>query len=161
MTGAGAGLAGAAGGAAVAASGFLTWAVRGRSAQVFGRSVWRGPRGPRALALTFDDGPSEATPQLLEILARHRTPATFFQCGANVERLPEVARAVAGRGHEIGNHSLLAPLLLFPFGAVHRGGDAPGAVGHRRARRRAPGLVSRPLWRALVRPGRRSDGGWD
>jgi peptidoglycan/xylan/chitin deacetylase (PgdA/CDA1 family) len=104
MTGAGASLAGAAGGAAVAASGFLAWAVRGRSAQVFGRSVWRGPKGRRALALTFDDGPSEATPQLLEILARHQAPATFFQCGANVERLPEVARAVAGRGHEIGNH---------------------------------------------------------
>jgi peptidoglycan/xylan/chitin deacetylase (PgdA/CDA1 family) len=104
MVGAGASLAEAAGGAAVAASGFLAWAVRGRSAQVFGRSVWRGPRGRHAVALTFDDGPSEATPQLLEILARHRTPATFFQCGANVERLPEVARAVAGRGHEIGNH---------------------------------------------------------
>jgi peptidoglycan/xylan/chitin deacetylase (PgdA/CDA1 family) len=104
MLGAGGSLAEAAGGAAAATSGFLAWAVRGRSAQVFGRSVWRGPSGRRAVALTFDDGPSEATPQLLEVLARRQTPATFFQCGANVERLPEVARAVAGRGHEIGNH---------------------------------------------------------
>jgi peptidoglycan/xylan/chitin deacetylase (PgdA/CDA1 family) len=108
MVGAGASLVGAAGG-----SGFLAWAVRGRSAQVFGRSVWRGPAGRRAVALTFDDGPSEATPQLLDLLARYKTPATFFQCGANVERLPEVARAVAAGGHEIGNHSYSHRLFCF------------------------------------------------
>ncbi|MCX6630634.1 MAG: polysaccharide deacetylase family protein [Candidatus Solibacter sp.] len=88
-----------------ASTSFLAWAVRGRSASVFGRSVWRGPRDRRALALTFDDGPSESTPDILEILAEHNVPATFFQCGANVDRLPEIAREVAARGHEIGNHS--------------------------------------------------------
>src|SRR5450759_3036158 len=67
--------------AAGAASSFLAWAVRGRSASVFGRSVWRGPRDRRALALTFDDGPAESTPDILEILAEHQVPATFFQCG--------------------------------------------------------------------------------
>jgi peptidoglycan/xylan/chitin deacetylase (PgdA/CDA1 family) len=113
MAGAGASLVEAVGGAAAAASVFLAWAVRGRSAQVFGRSVWRGPAGRRALALTFDDGPSEATPQLLEILARYKTPATFFQCGASVERLPEVARAVAGRGHDIGNHAFSHRSFVF------------------------------------------------
>lgn len=84
---------------------FMAWAVRGRSSQVFGRSVWRGDRDEPAIALTFDDGPSEGTPAILEILARHNVPATFFQCGANVERLPQVAREVAGAGHLIGNHS--------------------------------------------------------
>ncbi len=99
--------------AALAASGFLAWAVRGRSAQVFGPSVWRGPRDRPAIALTFDDGPSESTPALLEILARHAVPATFFQCGANVERLPRAARGVALAGHEIGNHSYSHPLFCF------------------------------------------------
>ena len=55
--------------------------------------------------MTFDDGPSESTPRVLEVLAREGVPATFFQCGVNVRRLPGVARAVAGAGHEIGNHS--------------------------------------------------------
>ncbi|MBZ5575228.1 MAG: polysaccharide deacetylase family protein [Acidobacteriia bacterium] len=96
---------------ACAAAGFLTWAVRGRSAAVFGPSVWRGPRDRRALALTFDDGPSEDTPRLLEILAAHHVPATFFQIGANVERLPAVARAVAEAGHTLGNHSYSHPLF--------------------------------------------------
>jgi peptidoglycan/xylan/chitin deacetylase (PgdA/CDA1 family) len=80
---------------------------------VFGKSYWRGPRDRAAIALTFDDGPSESTPELLEVLARHRAKATFFQCGANVERLPAVARAVAAAGHEIGNHSHTHPLLCF------------------------------------------------
>ena len=57
------------------------------------------------MALTFDDGPSVATPALLDELARYGVKATFFQCGLNVLRHPEIARAVAGAGHEIGNHS--------------------------------------------------------
>jgi len=106
----------AAGAGVCAAAGLLTWAVRGRSAQVFGPSVWRGPRDRRALALTFDDGPSEDTPRLLEVLDRHHIPATFFQVGANVERLPSVARSVAEAGHTIGNHTYSHPFLSLRSG---------------------------------------------
>jgi peptidoglycan/xylan/chitin deacetylase (PgdA/CDA1 family) len=91
----------------------MAWAVRGRSSAVFGRSIWRGPLHRRAIALTFDDGPSEGTPAILEALARYGVPATFFQCGANVQRLPSVARAVFQAGHEIGNHSQTHPYLCF------------------------------------------------
>jgi peptidoglycan/xylan/chitin deacetylase (PgdA/CDA1 family) len=96
-----------------ASAAFLAWAVRGRSASVFGKSYWRGPRDRPAIALTFDDGPSESTPEILEILARHGASATFFQCGANVARLPAIAREVRGAGHEIGNHTHTHPLLCF------------------------------------------------
>jgi len=81
------------------------WAVRGRSSSVFGPSRWRGEAGRKALALTFDDGPSPSTPLFLDILAEHHVQATFFQVGANVERNPKIARAVVAAGHEIGNHS--------------------------------------------------------
>jgi peptidoglycan-N-acetylglucosamine deacetylase len=101
------------GGATCAASAFMAWAVRGRSSAVFGPSVWRGNPGGRAIALTFDDGPSEGTPRILEILAQHNVPATFFQIGANVERLPAIAREVLAAGHEIGNHSQTHPLFCF------------------------------------------------
>jgi peptidoglycan-N-acetylglucosamine deacetylase len=97
----------------LAAAGWMAWAVRGRASAVFGPSVWRGPATRRAIALTFDDGPSEATPRVLELLARHNLPGTFFQCGANVQRLPEMARAVRAAGHEIGNHSHTHPLFCF------------------------------------------------
>ncbi|MBZ5625168.1 MAG: polysaccharide deacetylase family protein [Acidobacteriia bacterium] len=99
--------------AVCASAAFMAWCVRGRSATVFGPSVWRGPRDRRAVALTFDDGPSEGTPEILDILARYQVPATFFQCGANVERLPAVARAVHQAGHAIGNHSHTHPLFCF------------------------------------------------
>lgn len=99
--------------AAIAGAAFLAWAVRGRSASVLARSSWRGPRERAAIALTFDDGPSEGTPRLLEVLARYRVPATFFQCGANVDRLPAVAREIRDAGHEIGNHTHTHPLLCF------------------------------------------------
>ena len=96
--------------AAIAAS---AWAVRGRSSGIFAPSLWHGPRDRRAVALTFDDGPSEGTAHLLELLARYGIPATFFQCGANVVRHPQTARAVVDAGHEIGNHTYSHPMLCF------------------------------------------------
>jgi peptidoglycan/xylan/chitin deacetylase (PgdA/CDA1 family) len=99
------------GGAALVSAGVLAYAVRVPSCSLLAPSVHRGAGVRPAIALTFDDGPSESTPELLEILARHRAPATFFQIGANVRRLPEVAREVLAAGHEIGNHSDTHPLL--------------------------------------------------
>jgi peptidoglycan/xylan/chitin deacetylase (PgdA/CDA1 family) len=81
------------------------WAVRGRSSSVFGPSVWRGQPGRKAIALTFDDGPSPSTALLLSVLAQYKIPATFFQIGTNVLRHPDTASAVLAAGHEIGNHS--------------------------------------------------------
>ena len=100
-------------GAGACGAAFLAWAVRGRASSVFGPSIYHGPLGRRAIALTFDDGPSESTPHVLELLHKYQTPATFFQVGVNVERLPSVARAVYAAGHEIGNHSHTHPLFCF------------------------------------------------
>jgi peptidoglycan/xylan/chitin deacetylase (PgdA/CDA1 family) len=88
-----------------AAAGFAAYAVRGKSSSVFAPSVWHGNRNRSSLALTFDDGPSESTPALLELLAEHNVKATFFMCGQNVRRLKEIAREVCAAGHEIGNHT--------------------------------------------------------
>jgi peptidoglycan/xylan/chitin deacetylase (PgdA/CDA1 family) len=99
------------GSAAVLSAGVLAYAVRVPSCSLLAPSVHRGAATRPAIALTFDDGPSESTPELLQILARYRAPATFFQIGANVRRLPEVAREIVAAGHEIGNHSDTHPLL--------------------------------------------------
>ena len=104
-----------AGGAAAfcASAGVLAYAVRVPSSSMLAPSVCEGVRERRSIALSFDDGPSESTPELLELLARHGVPATFFQCGANVRRLPQVSREVAARGHEIGNHTDTHAKLYF------------------------------------------------
>jgi peptidoglycan/xylan/chitin deacetylase (PgdA/CDA1 family) len=109
----GSGLLGGGAAALCASAGVLAYAVRGPSSALLAPSVYRGTAARPAIALTFDDGPSESTPELLELLDRHRVPATFFQCGANVRRLPQVSREVAARGHEIGNHTDTHPKLYF------------------------------------------------
>jgi peptidoglycan/xylan/chitin deacetylase (PgdA/CDA1 family) len=91
----------------------MAYGVRGRSSTLFAPSVCRGPASRRAIAFTFDDGPSESTPELLRVLADHGVSATFFQCGLNVERLPEIACEVVRQGHEIGNHSHTHPKFYF------------------------------------------------
>lgn len=56
--------------------------------------------------LTFDDGPSDRTPDILEILDRYDIKATFFVCGGNDEKEQELMRQVAEAGHTIGIHSI-------------------------------------------------------
>ncbi|MBJ3813302.1 polysaccharide deacetylase family protein [Streptomyces flavofungini] len=62
--------------------------------------------GPKAMALTFDDGPSDVyTPQVLSILRQHGVTATFFMVGKHADLYPDTVRAVAAEGHLIGNHT--------------------------------------------------------
>lgn len=99
----------------------MAYAVRGRSSTVFAPSLYHGDRSRASLALTFDDGPSESTPALLDLLASYQVRATFFMCGKNVRRLPQVAQQVRQQGHEIGNHSDTHPRFDFkPFEFIYR-----------------------------------------
>jgi peptidoglycan/xylan/chitin deacetylase (PgdA/CDA1 family) len=73
-----------------------------------GRVRWRLPRraGLRRCAITFDDGPSASTAQVLDILAAEGVQATFFVLGRHVTRFPEVIRRAQAEGHAIGIHGL-------------------------------------------------------
>jgi peptidoglycan/xylan/chitin deacetylase (PgdA/CDA1 family) len=62
--------------------------------------------GRHQVALTFDDGPDPtATPRLLRLLDARAVRATFFLIGERAARHPDVVRAIADAGHEIGNHT--------------------------------------------------------
>ncbi|MEV4639356.1 transglycosylase domain-containing protein [Actinoplanes sp. NPDC049548] len=61
--------------------------------------------GPKLLALTFDDGPSSFTPQVLDLLGEYRIKATFCVVGEEVQRFPELVRRIAAEGHALCNHS--------------------------------------------------------
>ena len=104
-------------GSLVSAAAAFGYAVRAPSSSLLAPSVYRGTTERRAIALTFDDGPSESTTEVLEILHRYRAPSTFFQCGRNVRRLPVVSREVLSAGHEIGNHTDSHPRLNFKSSA--------------------------------------------
>ena len=63
------------------------------------------------VALTFDDGPGQDTPRLLDVLAAKNVKATFFLVGNRVSRNPATAKAIADAGHALGNHTWNHPDL--------------------------------------------------
>src|SRR5208283_487704 len=60
----------------------------------------------RILALTYDDGPSEAlTPRILDLLQQHGAKATFFILARNASKYPHIVDRILREGHDIGCHS--------------------------------------------------------
>lgn len=108
-------------GAAALAAGTAIYASIAPGSQLFGKTLIAG-KDAREIALTFDDGPNDAaTPQLLDVLARHNVRATFFMMGSFAQQQPELVRAVAAAGHLIGNHTMTHPKLsLTPAAQVRQ-----------------------------------------
>lgn len=98
----------------------------------------------RVVALTYDDGPHpEHTPRVLDALAAHQAPATFFVLTTAARKHPQVLRRILEAGHQIGLH-----------GADHRSlltMNTTQAVEHvRRARQELEQLTEAPV--SLYRP---------
>jgi len=55
--------------------------------------------------LTFDDGPSDYTDEILDVLKEEGVKATFFVVGADEEHFPALKRIVK-EGHTLGIHSM-------------------------------------------------------
>lgn len=55
--------------------------------------------------LTFDDGPSGLTSQVLDILKSEGVRATFFALGELAEDHPKMVKRIVNEGHSLGNHS--------------------------------------------------------
>ena len=91
----------------------LLWgALRPRSA-LYGPVLSHLPVTDRRVWLTIDDGPSDDTPALLDLLHAHGAKATFFLVGERAAARPDLVRAIAERGHGIGNHSHAHPQAWF------------------------------------------------
>ena len=67
--------------------------------------VQRSTNGTRSIYLTFDDGPCENTPRVLDILDRYGAKATFFTVGMYVDRYPETTADIVRRGNLIACHT--------------------------------------------------------
>ena len=59
----------------------------------------------KKIALTFDDGPTEFTLEVLSLLKKYNAKATFFCIGKNIEKHPEIIKQIIEEGHLVGNHS--------------------------------------------------------
>ena len=99
-------------GAGAGAVGFACYHAVAPTSQFFGPTVCRVPGAGRRVALTYDDGPNPgATETILELLDRHGARATFFVSGSFAELEPDLVRAIAARGHAVGNHTWSHPSL--------------------------------------------------
>lgn len=56
--------------------------------------------------LTFDDGPSKLTNQILDVLKRENIQATFFMVGTNITRYPNEVKRAVSEGNYVGAHSM-------------------------------------------------------
>ena len=68
------------------------------------------PKKPM-VALTFDDGPSQYTPRILDSLQKNEGHATFFEMGNRVGSYPKTVKRIYQMGCEIGSHSYDHPVL--------------------------------------------------
>jgi peptidoglycan/xylan/chitin deacetylase (PgdA/CDA1 family) len=57
------------------------------------------------IAISFDDGPSGVTENMLKVLAEYKVKATFFLIGQNIRANKSKAQAIFNGGHELGSHS--------------------------------------------------------
>ena len=98
--------------ASAAAASYAGYATMAPASQLYGRTLTHGS-DPGQMALTFDDGPNDPhTLHLLDVLAKHNARASFFLIGKYVRQRPDIVRAIAAAGHEIGNHTDSHPNLI-------------------------------------------------
>ena len=97
-------------GASLPASGAFTFRLRAvRVVGCSGGSAGLDTAGPgdrKAVALTFDDGPSEYTPAFLRVLRERGVHATFFEIGEEMPGREATMRQILAEGDEIGNHTM-------------------------------------------------------
>ncbi len=84
-----------------------------RSFQFFGGLVSQVDTGEKVVALTFDDGPTDKTDEILRVLKESDIKATFFLNGGSIAENPDNARKIAEAGHEIGNHTYSHRRMVF------------------------------------------------
>lgn len=73
---------------------------------IFSEFIWKLSSNSKVICLTFDDGPSSITVEILTVLEKENIKATFFCTGNNVKKYPELYKKIISSGHSIGNHSM-------------------------------------------------------
>lgn len=89
------------------------WATLKADSGLFSPVLSRLPTDERIVWLTIDDGPSDDTAPMLELLDRHGARATFFVVADRAQARPDLVREILRRGHGIGNHSHTHPQAWF------------------------------------------------
>ena len=68
--------------------------------------LWHVPTSSKVIALTIDDGPSEYTEEILDILQENNATATFFVIGSQALGKEKILERIVQNGNELGNHAM-------------------------------------------------------
>ncbi|MFT4198589.1 MAG: polysaccharide deacetylase family protein [Pseudoxanthomonas sp.] len=93
--------------------GAVLWGTFAPTSQLLAPALVRLPDARGQVWLTIDDGPSDDTLPILDLLDRAGAKATFFLVGERAARRPQLVREIVRRGHGIGNHSASHPAAAF------------------------------------------------
>ena len=91
----------------------LHFLINARSMQMAGNIVTHAETDLKKIALTFDDGPSEYTSEILAMLDDLNVKCTFFLTGEAIENNMDAAKQIVAAGHQIGNHSYSHERMIF------------------------------------------------
>lgn len=84
----------------------LLWNVsKSRTFQFFGEIYSMVDKTEKVVALSFDDGPTDKTDEILSILSDLNLKATFFVIGGDLEKNMVEGKKIVDAGHELGNHT--------------------------------------------------------
>ncbi len=95
---------------------YAFWQVaNSRSFQFFGEIIPRVKTAEKVVALTFDDGPTAKTPEILAILREVDVKATFFITGKELAGNMQEGQLIVAAGHELGNHTYSHTRMVLKF----------------------------------------------
>lgn len=78
-----------------------------------GNFYFHGNRNLENIALTFDDGPSEETNKVLDLLKKYNAKATFFIWTKRIKGHEGIVKRIIKEGHEIADHSYYHKRMWF------------------------------------------------
>ena len=92
------------------------YTARTRTAEVVARKrelpIYAVDRDDNKIAISFDAAwGGDKTEKILDILDEYGVKTTFFMVDIWTQRFPDLAKEIAARGHEIGNHSTTHPKM--------------------------------------------------
>jgi peptidoglycan/xylan/chitin deacetylase (PgdA/CDA1 family) len=68
--------------------------------------LWDVPTSEKVVALTIDDGPSQYTKEILQVLIENDANATFFVIGSQAQGNRIILEELITEGNELGNHAM-------------------------------------------------------
>jgi chitin deacetylase len=87
--------------------------MNARTFQLFGKLTSQVHTDQKAVALTFDDGPTKNADKILPLLEQYNAKGTFFLIGNEMEKNPEEAQKLVKAGEQIGNHTFSHQRMVF------------------------------------------------